>query len=84
MAATRFCYDTNRYCNNSIVPLANFCTIFFGTTCNFPCSENHCQKEIIEFVDCTGNIFWGPSYLWSPSLASGDLPRPLRVLFILA
>ena len=53
----KFCYDTNLYCNTSVIPLVNYCLIYTGTFCNFPCSEDQCEKEILEFTDCTGRVF---------------------------
>ena len=50
MATTKFCHETNPYCISSVVPLANFCTIFFGPLCLFPCSEDHCEEKFLNLL----------------------------------
>ena len=50
--STKFC-SNNLVCNSSF-HLVNYCTIYTGSDCDFPCTNNTdlCQTEILEFTQC--------------------------------
>ena len=59
----KYCSDKNLYCNSTVVPLADFCEVYFGPLCNFPCGKDQCEKTILEFTDCTGSSIFSKGLL---------------------